>query len=362
MKQPNFNNARTRKTLKSALGMTLGCLSADKPRQLGTRFISKYYGDAKSDTSKWLRKTLLHATDENYNKDTGKCKTYVYKPAGVALVKDILNLNITPDPVEETKITLEWMQNKFCNVENITYKDKSNRLWCDQQNVRRQQRNVWLREQGLTHQYDIQTAAPTLLHQRSWQYSHGHILETIDFYINNKNSVRSKLAQDTGLDYDVIKHLLNSLFAGACISENPQTAIFDLVNKDIAIIRYLKQDPFIVALVADIRQMWEYLKPEIPFRQARLHGELRYKKDGTPWKAPINSKDKWHLYFSLERKILNSIKNYLEYQGLPYFLIHDAFASTELPYGVSDLEMWISSDTGFVVQFDTELLSGLGDI
>jgi len=356
MKTPNFANARTRKTLKNALGMTLGCLSADKPRPLGTRFIDKYYGQQQNTTSKWLRNTLLHCTDESFNMETGKCKTYTYKPEGVAIIANILNYNALPDPVVETQITVEWMHNKFCKVEDINYTDKSNRLWCDQQNIKRNKRNIWLAEQGLTHHYDIQTAAPALLYQKSWQYSGGVVLETIDFYINNKNSVRQKLQDETQLDYDTVKQLLNAMFAGAIIGANPKFSIFNLVNCDVAMIKYLQQDPFIQALKLDIKEMWDYLKPTIPFRQATLHGSLRYKNDGSPWKAPINAKDKWHVYFCLERSVLEAIKRYLNEIGVKYFLIHDAFASEPLPYGIDDLQMYIQTETGFLLNFDKEIL------
>lgn len=355
---PNFNDARTRRRMKSALGMTLGCLTDTKPRPLGTRFIDKHFGQAQHQFSIWLRNQLLICTDNNYNKDTGKVKEYIYNTEGVNRIKEILDCSFEYKPhaissyihqktLSNHNLAVEWARDTYEFTDE--YEDKSNRLFHPVQFMRKHTRNSFLKEHGMQIQYDIRTAAPTLLHQRSWIYSYGHVLETIDHYTNNKSDIRKKLSHETGLPEENIKVLINSLFAGASLGTSSRFSCWNYCNQDPVIIDFLKQHPYIIALRADIKQMWEYLRPELPVYQVTTQTGLKRNMQMTP-------RNKWHLYFSLERQVLNEIRSYLIECGLDYFLIHDAFVSKELPFGVSDLEMWIEAGTGFKINFDQEIL------
>lgn len=362
MKTPNFTNARTRKTLKNALGMTLGCLSADKPRPLGTRFIDKYYTNPTKVTGAWLRYILLETHDNHWNSETGKCKTYTYKPEGVRLIKEILaerkpynthsNLSYMHQiETENRRIAVEWC-NKAYDFESVEYEDKSNRLWHPIQNIRKDIRECYLREQGLPLQYDIVCAAPNLLHQLSWRHSLGHVLEYIDDYTNNREKIRAMLAHETGLPIENIKILINSLFAGARFGANKHCATYKYVNNDKSIIEYLNCHTWFSGLRGDIKQMWEYLRPELPVTKRLLSNGKWRNEQMTP-------KNKWNLYFLLERRVLNEIKSYLELPDVSvrYFLIHDAFVSEPLPYGIDDLQMWIKGGCGYSIEFDKKIIS-----
>lgn len=352
MYTPNFNDKRVRRKLKSALGMTLGCISDDKSRPLGTRFIDKHFGQAQLPLSGWLRKQLLVCTKESYNMHSGRCKEYTVNPQGVKLIQEILYDGYTPTPVEQPtynhELAVEWAEENF-DIHS-EYEDKSQRLWHPIQYLKKDTRNSYLAKLGMEIQYDIRTAAPTLLHQRSWEYSYGHVLDTIDYYINNKDLVRKKLASETGLPEKNIKALLNSLFAGASLGASPRFSCWDMCNKDKGIIEYIKQHDFVVPLRADINQMWEYLKPELPVTQITT-------QTGKTRNMQMTPKNKWHLYFCLERQVLNAIRSYLDLHQLEYVLIHDAFVSKKLPLGVSDLKDYIEKETGFKLDFDQEVLS-----
>ena len=338
--------------------MTLGCVSADKPRPLGTRFIDKHFGQAQHKLSAWLRKQLLTCTNENYNMDKGKTKEYILNAEGCELVKEILGCNFVYQPqttaslndqqaLHDHQLAVDWAMETYNLSE--PYEDKSNRLFHPVQFMRKQTRNSFLKEHGMQIQYDIKTAAPNLLHQRSWKHSHGLVLETIDHYITNKSVVRKKLASETGLPEENIKVLINSLFAGASLGASSRFSCWNYCNQDRSIIEFLKLHPYIIALRADIKQMWEYLKPDLQVFEVKT-------KTGKTRKMQMTPRNKWHLYFLLERSVLNEIRSYLHECQLEYFLVHDAFVSKQLPYGVTDLEMWIEAGTGFKLNFDQEKL------
>ena len=351
MYQPNTDDRRVRRRIKSALGMTLGCFSEDKSRPMGTRFIDRHFGQQQLPLSQWLRRQLLICTNHSYNFESGQCKEYTINPAGVQDLQLILGGRLCLTPVEQREYNhhqaVEWATETFSISD--PYEDKSQRLWHPMQYLKKSTRNSTLADQGMEMQYDIQTAAPTLLHQRSWQHSQGHILETIDYYIQNKDSVRAKLANETGLPEKNIKQLINSLFAGASLGASPRFSCWHLCNQDPAIIEFLKQHDFVVPLRADIQQMWQYLKPELPVRQMTTSTGKKRNMQMTP-------KNKWHLYFGLERQVLNAIRSYLDLYQLEYLLIHDAFASKKLPMGIDDLEDYIRDQTGFDLKFDQETI------
>lgn len=348
----NPSNKRTRKTLKRALGMTLGMLDPEKPRQLSTRFIDRYYGQQQSNTAKYLRSTLLKP-HSNWNMETGKCIEYTYNPLGVAEVKRLLDIPQTVNKhqqrIQNRALGLEWANTEF-DFESIDYADKSNRLWHPIQNMPKSIRNSYLKTQGLRVQYDIRSAAPSLLYQLSWRYSHGVVLDTIDHYINNKDSVRARLAHESGLPVTNIKILINSLFAGAVLGASSRFSCWEYCNRDAGVIEFLKQHPYICDLRADIRQMWEYLRPGLPVTTLTL-------SNGRTRRVQMSPRNKWHMYFVLERSVLNEIRSYLELVGVKYFLIHDAFVSEPLPYGIEDLCYWIEAGVDFSVRFDQEILS-----
>lgn len=348
----NTNNKRTRKTIKRALGMTLGMLQEDKPRQLSTRFIDRHFSAQTNTTGCWLRETLL-IKHSNWNMLTGKCIEYTLNPEGVRTVKQILDIPQTVNTrhlaIQNRGLGLEWAAQEY-DFESVEYQDKSNRLWHPIQNMPKSIRNAYLKTQDLHLQYDIRSAAPSLLYQHSWKYSGGVVLDTIDHYIHNKDSVRVRLAAEAGLPLQNIKVLINSLFAGAVLGASARFSCWEYCNRDASIIEFLKQHPYIVDLRANIKEMWEYLRPALPITTKTL-------SNGKTRRVQMSPRNKWHLYFGLERSVLNEVRSYLELVGAKYFLIHDAFVTNSLPYGIDDLSMWVEAGSGFCVRFDKEHLS-----
>lgn len=340
----NFNNARTRKRIKSALGMTLGCLDEHKPRELGTRFIDKFYSGQSNATGKWLRSQLLITHNNTWNYVNKRCKTYTYNPQGVQQVKEILGIMNTPaqDIVKEQ---LQACYDTELKTKKFVYRqaEHSGRLLHPLQNYRREYKRNILAQNNLTHEYDIVCCAPTLLHQFSWQFSHGHVLNAIDDYITNRTVHRQRLADSTDLPVKNIKKVINALFSGGKLAANNYSSLFALCEYDPARMIYLQNDSFICDLKQDIRQMWKYMKPHL-----ESTGIPQINKRYTTYMTP---KNKWNVYFSLERSVLDSIRVYLFEQSNDVFLEHDGFTS-QRDVDTDLLSEYIKTNTGFDVLFE----------
>jgi hypothetical protein len=347
---PNFNDPRVIKRVKTALGFTNAMLK-DTPKRMSCRFIDKHFGMSSHKLSRYLRDNLIICVNNNYNKDTGVCKSYVANNSGRVYLNEMIgnDINSTMHSATQVDSAIEWAQNTYADeLEslNFTYKDKSHRLCNPIQNIRSDVRAELLAKQGLSYNYDISAAAPTLLYQYSLRCggATGEVLEHIESYIADKDVLRNKLALSTDLSTKVIKQLINALFAGAALSGHPQRALFKLIGCDTAKMVFLQQHEDLTALRNDIKHMWSIIKVDA---NVRYYSD-KFNKDGSNRKIRFGPKDKWNIYFQLERRVLNEIRSYLSVVGSKCFLEHDGFRTTQ-KIDTIDLQHWIAGGTGYNV-------------
>jgi hypothetical protein len=393
---PNLNDPRIIKRIKTALGFVRGCMSESKSHAWSTRYIDKHLGRSNNSLGKFLRNHLLIETKSTWSKDSGICKEYKLNLRGYQYIKDLVSykqymsisnwssfhdmkkntematllenkesLDIYPivQQVGDSRLVNEWVKKEFkTEFESLDflYEDKSNRLWHPLQNVRKVDKQNIFSELDLTYQYDIVCCAPTLIHQYSHQvplvvendkYIQGPMdlyLFAVQRYLQDRVSVRKQIAQETEIPEKLVKIIINALFAGAQLGKNPTCAIYKLLNGDIARIEYLKQHPYIIELRSDIKIIWEYLRPVMTTR-------YKTNKLGQRRKLALSSRDKWGLYFYLERQVLNIIKNYLDRTNNKYFLEHDGF-TTQVQVNELELLDEIYQKTGFILELDMEIL------
>jgi hypothetical protein len=297
--------------------------------------------------------------DDYYRYNTGErgiCKKYLLNQTGLDYLRDSLKTNNIQTYPSVLEVAREDHALEF-NTGLFEYKDKSNRLWHPLQRYRKEIRTQLLADHGYPHQYDISTCAPTLIHQKSqmiteiidskgkWQQGPMDLyLFALTRYLKEKDQVRKQLSQELDLPIPAVKEVINALFAGAVISKNMDSDIYHILNGDVSRIEWLKQDTYIQELVADIKTCWEYLRPIMPLR-------TKTTKKGTERRLPVNSKQKWHLYFELERQVINSVRTYMEERSIRYFLIHDGWSSSS-EIDRDELSDYVRTTTGFDLQFD----------
>ena len=355
---PKFNDKRVQTRIRKAIGFTQALLSEDKPRPMSSRFIDRHFGISSNKLSRYLRDQLLTCVDENYNMETGVCKRYVINKRGINFLGELILLkkdtynslsHTNPSVLLLQTAAIEWAKEEYkqqLSTKNFEYEDKSNRLFNPIQNIRSNLRRELLAQHGLKYEYDISAAAPTMLYQYSFitPSATGEVLETIEYYLNNKQVVREKLAHEAELTTDQIKRVINGLFAGARLARTTECDLYQEIGCDYAKMTLLQTHPFILALSADIKTMWQPIKEDYPVRYFT-------DKNGRERKVQFNSKAKWSVYFELERKVLNCFSSYLKDHQNAIFLEHDGF-TCEKPVDTLKLQSYIQEHTGLDINLE----------
>ena len=163
-------------------------------------------------------------------------------------------------------------------------------------------------------------------------------------YLNDRTSVREEIAKEIELPKEAVKEIINALFAGAPLSAHTDSDIYHILNGDLARLDYLKQNRFIIELRDNIKTCWEYIRPSMQKR-------TKVMPNGRERLCKITCKQKWYVYFELERTILNSVRTYLDENSFRYFLMHDGW-SCDREIERDELRDYIKEQTGFEIKFD----------
>tara|TARA_R110000868_G_scaffold52222_1_gene165285 strand:+ start:531 stop:1757 length:1227 start_codon:yes stop_codon:yes gene_type:complete len=376
--KPNFTDKRTLKRIRSAYGFTKGALSTTTPHNWAQVVIDKHIGRSNNNLGNYLRNLLLICTNNHYDSQTGVTKQYIANQQGLDYLRDILygsnttqftqwvqNNGISKNIISLTTTTPSMLLlfdhycvNKFIEEEyelelqnlDFDYTDKSNRLWHPIQNIKKDYKKSIFATHKLNYQYDIDTCAPTLLHQYSHKLDMDIYLFALRTYLKDKQMIRTQLAKELDVSPKVIKIIINALFCGARIGSG-DFAISKLLDNDIAKIQWLKQNSYITELRNDIKLMWSYIEPS-------MAKTTKITKSGLERKVALSSKKKWQLYFELERQVLNQVQNYLRLTKNRYFLEHDGWA-TEHQINEHELSQYIKDSLGFDVKFKMEHLENI---
>lgn len=355
---PNFSDPRVQRRIKRAIGFASGVISATKSQQWSTRYIDKWFGVQSNPLSKYLRQQLLIETNSHWNKETGQCKQYLLNQQGVDFLCDCIGLSNTTT-TQLYPIVLQVAQDEFkTELESgaFTYNDQSHRLWHPLQNWRRDAKREVLESAGYKYHYDIQCCAMTLIHQYSqtipevivdnkWiQGPMDLYLFALRDYLRDRQRIRAEIAQAAEIPEDVVKRLINALLAGAKLSNNPTTEIYQMLGGDRARIEFLQQHKYLSELRSNIKICWDYIKPTLPRKSnTQSNGKQRM--------IPISSRQKWNVYFDLERRVLNEVREFLCERNNKHFLEHDGWScANELDRDC--LTKRVHERTGFMLEFE----------
>lgn len=348
---PNFGDPRVQRRIKQAIGFACGTMSDTKPQQWSTRYIDKWFGVQSNPLSKYLREQLLTVTDENYfwGPSGHKCKEYVLNERGVDNLSERVGLTSNNNNYNNYPIVLQVAQDEFkteLKSGTFTYNDQSNRLWHPLQNWRRDAKRDVLESAGYQFHYDIECCAMTLIHQHSQMLPDPMdlYLEHVVAYLRDRTSIRSEIAREAEIPEDLVKRIINALLAGAKLSTNKDSQIYQMLSGDIARIRFLQQHKYLTALRGDIKVIWDYIKPTLPRRS-------KQDKNLKPRMLPISSRQKWGVYFDLERQVLNEVREFLCERSIKHFLEHDGWSCAN-ESDVQELQMRILERTGFQIEIE----------
>lgn len=348
MTEPRWQDPRVRRRAERALRFAGACLHPSKGRAWSTRWIDHWFGQAQNPVSQWLRQHLLIVTDDSYNRLTGQCKQYRLNQANYVNLRAVLGLAANDQPDIQDWATQTWQRE--LSTGEFQYQDKSHRLWHPLQNLRKAHKRLVLSSHGLQHEYDIKSAAVSLIYQHAQAQPEPMdvIPEHVWDYLQARDHHRRRLAQELACEPDKIKVLITALLSGARLGANPEFAIFRLMDHDPAKIEWLRQDPWITGLRADMRLMWSYISQTLPRRTImtqRGHERL----------LPITSRQKWARYFELERQVLDAVRGFMTENQIPFFAEHDGWTCAA-HIDPAELAAHVRDRTGFVIDLDYRCL------
>jgi len=348
--QPNFSDSRVQQRTKRAIGFACGVLSSTKPHAWSTRYIDKWFGVQSNSLSKYLREQLLIVTNDSYQwGEKSKCKEYILNQSGVDYLCSAIGMNkITTN---NTPIVLQVVSKEYkseFDTGNFTYNDQSNRLWHPLQNFKRDYKKTVLEQNGYKFHYDVQCCAMTLIHQHAQQQAEpmDQYLFALNQYLADRQRIREQIAKETDVDPETVKRIINALLAGAKLSANTKTEIYQMLQGDVARIKFLQQHEYLTQLREDIKTCWDYIKPSMPRRS-------KQDKNKRERMIPISSRQKWGVYFDLERQVLNEVREFLRETNNKHFLEHDGW-SCEREIDHTSLSARVLDRTGFRVDFESK--------
>jgi hypothetical protein len=357
LKTPNFTDPRVIRRLKNSLGYVLANMSVehDNPKPLYCRDIAKHLGAMQNPLSKWVKYHLLTCVDDSFDKDRGKCKKYILNLKGTRYVSELVNYNGWTGLSDEARkqqdneLAIEWATNTF-DIDNVEYKEKSDRYWNPIQNLRKEVRNQFLARNGLTEQYDVECCAQSIMYQTYQQYSDKPLM-MMEEYIENRTAIRNKIAKDVGLHVAAVKQILTAMNNNSRLQANNQCSIYYLTGYSPSKVIAFNNHPSIVYLKEDMKQMWKVLSK---------HMEREYvtTSHGITRKVTLNGSSKSALYFSLEKQVMDIAYNYLETNNKRFIKLHDAFITEPITQQqLEDITQLIKSNTNYNIKLEKSTTS-----
>ena len=346
MYEPNFNDPRVRRRIKHAIGFASASLTIDKGRQWTTRELDKHLGRTCESLGAYLRDRLLLCTDDRYWFGThgSKCKEYRLNHVGLRELSERIELEPKAhSSATQVQTGVKWFEKQYTKElesGNWNYKAKSNRLW----NPAQQHPNAIRREafarSGYRWEYDIVSAAPTLITELARSSGLTKPIPTIEAYLVDPNKYRNNLAQEVGVTPKVAKQLIIMKFAGARMGPFG-SIVKQLPDNSTLHYQRLKDNEFYNAISEEIKLLWSAIRKDLFLKGEVEPGEK------------LTSRYKWNMFFKEEAQVMSVVRKQLNKTGMKYFLEHDGWRCSRYIDEVS-LRLCVRKCLGISVVFEVE--------
>jgi len=333
MYTPNFNDPRVIRRCKRSLGFLASHLHPTKPKLYARDALDRYLGKSSNPLSAYIRSKTLICVDSHYNMETGKPKRYTLDLNGFDEIQTAIGEG-SVDPKTVAARAMLDIHGDTIRSGKFKYKDKSHRRWNEIQNISSEIRSIVFHDCGYSWNYDIENAAPTLLLQLAKQSGLKRTLHTIEDLLVNKTQRRQELAKRIGCDTKTAKKLISAKLAGATLRWNNSLHVYTLNRNNLQFQRLI-DDRWFKMLSEDLKYMWQYIKADTPYDR-------------------LTSRQKWGIYFSLERKIIDSCEKLLRKHNCHYFLEHDGFRTNKY-IDPHEFKLHVKKHTGYNVDFSLDI-------
>jgi len=337
---PNFNDPRIRRRIKHAIGFASASLTTDKSRQWTTRELDKHLGRTCHSLGAYIRNKLLLCTDDIYWFGThgSKCKEYRLNHVGLAQLSAEIDSEDNTSSVTQVQARgVDWFEKQYATELESgewSYKHKSNRLWNPAQQYPNAIRREAFARSGYRWEYDIVSAAPTLITELAKRSGLVKPIPVIEAYLADPNKYRNELAQDLHIAPRVAKQLILMRFAGARMG--PYGSIIkQLPTGSTLHYQRLKANEFYIAITKEIKLLWDAIKQDLQLE------------------SRLTARDKWFMFFEQEAQVMKVVRKQLNKTGMKYFLEHDGWRCSRY-ICENSLRLYVRKCLGISVRFEVE--------
>lgn len=362
-------SARTRKEVNKNRALlaaefcicTLPEVSTKRTYRVHCGIINKVFGRTNTKLGRQFR-TVLSVTDD-YIVSTpdidGQSKQYAHKESALVRLLDYYGhdgkaviASLKKALPQSRKEALHIAHREELVTGKFAYVSKDGRDYHPIQNLKRSQRDNFLKDYGFIFDYDMSAACQTLVYQAARRYnmqltaeyekksravpkSKWLELDAIVDYIENKSAIRQQICKQFNVTASQAKELMNAITFGAATWSNSATmgnvvhTILDCKN---------------------IRKFHDFTKKYrqqlgTAFRAVRSDKKL-FMFTGVTKLPRITAKVKSSTYFSLEDTIRKVVQMYCDLHSIKVFTIHDGFM-TDVPIKMESLTAFIQKKLGF---------------
>jgi hypothetical protein len=346
---PNWVDRRVRDRVRSACEWAELYLHPTRTTDIHHTKLRRIFGNPASAIGRYLHDVLLISVPNSHQVGVKSTSYFVNKPNLTflqSLLVSSLSLQVygvqNPSGVKNVDTGAHSSAHSYNGVQNpvsgvihsgFEYTDKSNRLWHEYQRIRRGEKDRFWVQRGLPFNYDIVSAAPTILVQLAERAGlKTRNLMAVMTYLAAPKKFRSYMSRLSGLDYDDAKQLLTSMFNGARLQSNSFCSAFHLLDRDKVRMKVLQEDPNVRLLVQNISSVWSALRAST----------------NLPLKT---GSQKWSLYFEYERAILEIAVKYFDELGIEYFLEHDGYRTSQ-KIDATELQRRVLNELGLKITLE----------
>jgi hypothetical protein len=288
-------------------------------------------GNQTNPLSKLCRSQLLIVANPYYNPERGVSKEYLLNLEGAQLLAYKIGRTLpTKHNLTQTRVdSAAQVYGKTIQQGSFEYTEKSHRLWNDLQRIESTVRKPLFEMYGYVHEYDIKTAAPSIIYQLASRYNQELDVCTIKQYLDDPNHYRNSLAESLDVDTKTAKTLITARFAGARFGATNSL----MHHLDGNWIRYhrLKINAWYQQLSTELVDVWQSIKTT----------------EDLPRLTP---RTKWSVYFREELRVMRVVHRYLDKHNISYFHEHDGWRSTE-SVDLRGLKLQVRKQTGYWLDF-----------
>ena len=367
---PNFSDKRVSARIKLALefiNKTFQVTTAELYLSKSNLDKPEHLGHSGNKLSQYLRGMLLICTDPSYKFDSSsnKSKRYKMNITGARYLTEILQgttrlsyseyIDTNKNTNTQTHINVILLQHadeafdKFkdeIDSGDFQMKQVGFREYHRLQTIPRNIRQAKFAKQGYVHDYDIETAAPSLLLQRARFAGLTKDTPVIDYFLENKTQIRNIIAQDCGIDYQQAKQVITAMFQGGMLSCYSHNRIYmHTLNYNTTAMRALQNHAVVQALKEEIKLVWQAISKTIT-------RETYQTKSGVTKTRRLSGKQKTEIYLEVEASIMKEVKRYLKKDKLARFITeHDGWRCDRV-IDVDDLRTYVRRRTGYMINID----------